>query len=166
MRVILIKSCLLGLLLFNSSTDVLSQDSPQLSNEEGYILEQYPERMPDTTKQCIFFRTLYDWKPLNRYNLIVWAPSRKYPYHLQLDQPCHNLRFAHTIAFTSRDFRLCAFGGDSVVVHHGGGMPERCPIGSITKLDEVSLQALLVQGRGRSLKEKRAAQHKLNEKIN
>ncbi len=135
-----------------------SSDSPRTANEEGYILEQYPNELPKLTKQCIFFRTLYDWKPLNRRNLIVWAPSRKHPYHLQLDRPCHNLRFAHSIGFTSTDGRLCGFGGDSVLVTSGGGIPDRCPIGSITKLDEGGLERLLAQGRGRTLREKREAE--------
>ncbi|MGB1875413.1 MAG: DUF6491 family protein [Rhodospirillaceae bacterium] len=133
-------------------------DVPKTANDEGYILEQFPDRLPQTTNQCIFFRTLYDWKPLNRHNLIVWAPSRKHPYHLQLDRPCQNLRFAHTIGFTSNNGRLCGFGGDSVLVGHGGGLPDRCPIGSITKLDEDGLDRLLAQGRGRTLREKREAE--------
>ena len=133
-------------------------DVPKTGNDEGYILEQFPDRLPQTTNQCIFFRTLYDWKPLNRHNLIVWAPSRKHPYHLQLDRPCQNLRFAHTIGFTSNNGRLCGFGGDSVLVGHGGGLPDRCPIGSITKLDEDGLDRLLAQGRGRTLREKREAE--------
>ena len=135
-------------------------DAPATANDEGYILEQYPDRLPQTTNQCIFFRTLYDWKPLNRHNLIVWAPSRKHPYHLQLDRPCQNLRFAHTIGFTSNNGRLCGFGGDSVLVGHGGGLPDRCPIGSITKLDKDGLERLLAQGRGRTLREKREAEAK------
>jgi hypothetical protein len=136
---------------------------PKTANDEGYVLEQFPDRLPDTTNQCIFFRTLYDWKPLNRHNLIVWAPSRKHPYHLQLDRPCQNLRFAHTIGFTSNNGRLCGFGGDSVLVTSGGGLPDRCPIGSITKLDEEGLERLLAQGRGRTLREKREAEAKISE---
>lgn len=136
----------------------IEDDQPKTANDEGYILEQYPDRLPQTTNQCIFFRTLHDWKPLNRYNLIVWAPSRKHPYHLQLDRPCHNLRFAHTIGFTSNNGRLCGFGGDSILVTSGGGLPDRCPIGSITKLDEEGLERLLAQGRGRTLREKREAE--------
>jgi hypothetical protein len=133
-------------------------ETPKTANNEGYVLEQFPNRLPQTTGECIFFRTLYDWKPLNRYNLIVWAPSRKHPYHLQLDRPCTNLRFAHTIGFTSNDGRLCGYAGDSVLVTSGGGLPERCPIGSITRLDEAGLERLLAQGRGRTLREKREAE--------
>lgn len=153
---------LVGLSIFGAATPYAQEASdkaaPKTANDEGYVLEQYPDALPQTSNQCIFFRTLYDWKPLNRYNLIVWAPSRKHPYHIQLDRPCHNLRFAHTIGFTSNDGRLCGFGGDSVLVGHGGGLPDRCPIGSITKLDEGGLERLLAQGRGRTLREKREAE--------
>lgn len=130
--------------------------APKDANDPGYVLERNPDSLPDTTNQCIFFRTLYDWKPLNNTNLIVWAPSRKHPYHLQLDRPCFGLRFAHSIGFTSRDSRLCGFGGDSVLVESGGGMPDRCPIGSITKLTEDSLKALLDQAPGRGSRGKKA----------
>lgn len=138
--------------------DVPDSDRPKTANDEGYVLEQFPDRLPQVTNQCIFFRTLFDWKPLNRHNLIVWAPSRKHPYHLQLDRPCQNLRFAHTIGFTSNNGRLCGFGGDSILVTSGGGLPDRCPIGSITKLDEAGLERLLAQGRGRTLREKRESE--------
>ncbi len=127
-----------------------SKDAPKDANDPGYVLEQNPDKMPDTTNQCIFFRTLYDWKALNNTNLIVWAPSRKHPYHLTLDRPCFGLKFAHSIGFTSRDSRLCGYGGDSVLVESGGGMPDRCPIGSITKLTEESLKALIAQTPSRS----------------
>ncbi len=129
-------------------------DPAKTANEPGYVLEENPGKFPDTTNQCIFFRTLYDWRALNNSNLIVWAPSRKHPYHLQLDRPCFGLRFAHSIGFTSRDSRLCGFGGDSVLVESGGGRPDRCPIGSITKLTEESLKALLDQAPGKKSDDK------------
>jgi hypothetical protein len=134
------------------------ESGPKDANDPGYMLEQYPDKLPSTTNQCIFFRTLYDWRPLNNTSLVVWAPSRNHPYHIQLDKPCMGLRFAHSIGFTSRDSRLCGFGGDSVLVESSGGRPDRCPIGSITKLTEESLKALLAQAPGRSLQDKRAAE--------
>ncbi|MCB2108396.1 MAG: hypothetical protein KDE14_11885 [Rhodobacteraceae bacterium] len=127
------------------------------ANDPDFKLEQFPDKLPRATNECVFFRTLYDWRPLNNRNLIIWAPNRRSPYHLELDRPCFGLKFAHSIGFTSRDSRLCGFGGDSVLVQSGGGMPERCPIGAITPLTEEGLQALLDQAPGRSLKEKRAA---------
>jgi len=132
-----------------------TKERPADANSPGYVLEANPSRLPDTTNQCIFFRTLYDWKPLNNTNLIVWAPTRNHPYHLQLDRPCFGLKFAYSIGFTSRDSRLCGFGGDSVLVESGGGRADRCPIGSITKLTEDSLKSLLAQAPGRRSSDKR-----------
>ncbi len=129
---------------------------PRNANDPGYILEEYPDKLPPISNQCVFFRTLYDWRPLNNTSLIVWAPSRSHPYHIQLDKPCFGLKFAHTIGFTSRDSRLCGFGGDAVLVESGGGLPDRCPIGSITELTEESLKSLLAQAPGRSMQDKQA----------
>lgn len=129
---------------------------PRDANDPGYVLEQYPDKLPQTTNECIFFRTLYDWKALNNSNLIVWAPSKNHPYHIQLDRPCQGLRFAYSIGFTSRDSRLCGFGGDAVLVESGGGRADRCPIGGITKLTEESLKSLLAQAPGKGLSEKKA----------
>lgn len=147
---------LLGLLAPGGIAFAQDAEPPKTANEPGYVLEESLGKFPDTTNQCIFFRTLYDWRALNNSNLIVWAPSRKHPYHLQLDRPCFGLRFAHSIGFTSRDSRLCGFGGDSVLVESGGGRPDRCPIGSITKLTEESLKALLDQAPGKKSDDKKS----------
>ncbi|MBL8630108.1 MAG: hypothetical protein JNM81_10795 [Rhodospirillaceae bacterium] len=150
----------LGLLALGQSAFGQDQDAGRgdgkASSELGDASAQTPDKATDNGNQCIFFRTLYDWKALNNSNLIVWAPSRKHPYHLQLNRPCFGLRFAHSIGFTSRDSRLCGFGGDSVLVESGGGMPDRCPIGSITKLTEESLKALLAQPPSKAGSEKKA----------
>jgi len=100
--------------------------------------------------ECIFFRSIYDWRAIDRSNLIVWAPSRRSPYHVRLATPCDGLRFTDTIAFSSNlDGRLCAFGGDAIVVDH-----QRCPIGSITKLSQDELNDLLARTRGQKKKDK------------
>ncbi|MDX2223157.1 MAG: DUF6491 family protein [Rhodospirillaceae bacterium] len=138
----------------NFIADPAGANRAKSPNDPGYILEQFPGKLPDTTNQCVFFRTLYDWRPLNNRSLIVWAPSRKHPYLLELDRPCMGLKFAHSIGFTSRDSRLCGFGGDSVLVRSGGGSPDRCPIGSITALTEDGLKSLLAQAPGRGLADK------------
>jgi hypothetical protein len=143
-----------------ASAAMAQEAPPKTANDPDYVLEQYPDKLPNTTIKCIQFRTLYDWRALNANNLIVWAPTRKHPYHLQLDRPCRGLRFAHQIGFTSNDSQLCGFGGDSVLVQDGGGAPDRCPIGSITPLTEDGLKRLLDQAPGRSLKDKREAEGK------
>jgi hypothetical protein len=96
------------------------------------------DKLPALSGECIWFNTLYDWKAVDWYNLIIWAPSRKYPYHLELETACDALRFVDTIAFTSHDNRLCGYGRDSVIVGH-----DRCRIGAITKLDDKGLKMWL-----------------------
>lgn len=100
-------------------------------------------RLPPITSQCIFIRSLSDWRALDRYNLIVWAPSRKHPYHLELDSACHDLRHVEAISFTAgADGRLCGFGGDAVIVS-SGGWTDRCSIGAIHKLTMESAEELI-----------------------
>jgi len=123
--------------------------SPKSPNDPGYVLEERPGRYAKGGNQCIFFRRLYDWQPLNDTNLIVWAPSRKFPYHIQLDRRCAGLRFTLGLGFYSRDSNLCPFGGDAVLVDSGAGRPERCSIAAITKLSEEALESLLDQAPGR-----------------
>jgi len=125
------------------------ESAPKSPNDPGYVLEERPGRYSKGGNQCIFFRRLYDWRPLNDTNLIVWAPSRKFPYHIQLAQRCRGLRFTLSLGFYSRDSNLCPFGGDAVLVDSGAGRPERCSIGAITKLSEEALESLLEQAPGR-----------------
>jgi hypothetical protein len=101
--------------------------------------------LPTGGLQCVFFHSIYDWRAIDRYNLILWAPNRSSPYLVALDRPCDGLLFTDTVAFSSNlDGRLCAFGGDAVVVDH-----DRCPIGAINKLTKEQLDYVLTQQRGR-----------------
>ena len=133
-----------------------AQDSEEAQTEEkitnpndpGFILEDRPSYSSSDDRQCIFFRTLYDWRPLNRTHLIVWAPSRRQAYLLQLDRPCWGLRFTNNLGFYSRDSSLCSYGGDAIIVDDGVGN-ERCTIGAITKLTDESLESILDQVPGR-----------------
>lgn len=129
--------------------DEATEAAPKSPNDPGYVLENRPGRYGPDANQCIFFRTLYDWKPLNDSNLIVWAPSRNNPYLIQLNQRCSAMRFTLSLGFYSRDSNLCPMGGDAVIVDGSGGRPERCGIGGITKLNEESLQSLLDQASSR-----------------
>lgn len=96
-----------------------------------------PRKFPKMTRECMFFRTIYDWRALDPYNLIVWFNNRNTPRHIELETACYSARFVDTIAFTSRDNRLCAFGGDSVII---GDM--QCSIGALNKLTPDEADAL------------------------
>jgi len=114
----------------------------QTSQYRGTLEESYfRPGFPETTLECIFIETLYDWKALDASRLIVWAPSRKSPYLLVLDQPCSQMRFVDRIGFSDRDGRLCGFGRDAIIIP--GSFPERCTIGAIHRLDEQTAKKLL-----------------------
>ena len=132
------------------------QDAPEAdrpptksANDPDYVLEEEAGRYAKGGNQCIFFRRLRDWEPLNDTNLIVWTPSRNSPYHIQLAQHCRGLRFTVSLGFFSRDSNLCPFGGDAVVVDRGAGVPQRCSIARITKLTAEAVESLRKQAPGR-----------------
>ena len=112
------------------------------SKEQAHMLEPHKKaNFPQVTIDCIFLKTLYDWKVIDPYHMIVWAPNRKTAYLIEFDVLCSEARFAHLIAFTGRDGRLCGFGKDSVVIP--GPIPKRCPIGAIYPLTESDLATWL-----------------------
>jgi hypothetical protein len=83
-----------------------------------------------------------DFRVLDRSNLILYAPSPRHAYHVELLPPCQGLRFADTIALRGRMGRLAGFAGDRVIIP-GPGFPERCSIRSVRRLDEAALAELI-----------------------
>ncbi len=113
---------LAGLAALAACTTVPQRTSEGVTGESGR------RALPKPTLDCIFVRSLYDWKALDDYNLVVWAPSRHRPYHVELNLRCNGLRFADAIAFSDRgDGRICS--GDAIIV--GRTLPQRCTIGAI-----------------------------------
>jgi hypothetical protein len=88
---------------------------------------------------CIFARSITDWRPLDDGNLILFA-GRQRPYHVELTRRAFDLTRDDDIGLYDRDGRICPYGGDAVVVN--GAIPERVTIASIRALDEGELQAL------------------------
>lgn len=126
--------------------------APASAQDAGSAAEAAQESAPNTN-QCIFFRSLYDWKPLSNTSLILWG-TRTQPYHLTLTPPCNGLRFANVIGFSSRTSRVCVM--DAVLVDNGPGFPERCLIQAVVKLDDESLQTLMAQTPGADPRKKTA----------
>jgi len=88
---------------------------------------------------CFFANAMTDWRPLDSMNLVVFT-GRRQPYHVQLSMRSMSLRYEDTIAFTDRDGRICAHGGDSIVIN--GDMPDRISIASVRRLNETQLEDL------------------------
>lgn len=84
-----------------------------------------------------------DFRVLDERNLVLYAPSRRHPWHLELAQRCLGLRFADTIRLTGRTGRLGGYAGDAILIDGPGGRPDRCLVSRATALDEAGLEVLL-----------------------
>src|SRR5512140_1210480 len=88
-----------------------------------------PARLPKMTLDCIFVSSIDDWKALDDYNLIIYAPTRKTAYHIELETYCHALLSADRIGLAVHaEGRLCSLGGDALVIGD-----QRCTIGAIRR---------------------------------
>jgi hypothetical protein len=94
-------------------------------------------------KDCFWVDTVHSWRVLDPKNLIVYAPSRRCPYHVELMHTCQGVRFAEHIGFRDTDARICGWGGDTLIIPHE--LPVRCPITAVTRLHGGSLLALYAQ---------------------
>jgi hypothetical protein len=92
---------------------------------------------------CLFVRSIHDFRPLDRTNLIVWAPGRRDAYLVELGFPLPELKFAHRLAVVDRnhDGMLCGFGMDRIVVPDSFGS-QHATIRSMTRLDEAGIAEL------------------------
>lgn len=97
--------------------------------------------IPSGGNDCFWARSIHDWRALNDKSLIVWSPSRHCPYRVDVVGHCSGLRFANDIGFQDRDGRICAFGGDAIVIPGPAG--GRCTIASVKRIDPEELDRLL-----------------------
>jgi Family of unknown function (DUF6491) len=92
---------------------------------------------------CLFVRSIHDFRPLDRTNLIIWAPGRRDAYLVELGFPLPELKFAQRLAVVDRnhDGMLCGFGMDRIVVPDTFGSTPST-VRSMTKLDDAGLAEL------------------------
>ena len=88
-----------------------------------------------------------DFRVLDASNLVLYAPTRRQAFHVELMPPCQGLRFADTIAIRGRGGRLAGFAGDAIVVPRAG-LSDRCPVSSVRRLSEAELTELILQFEG------------------
>lgn len=91
---------------------------------------------------CILISTIRDYRTLDDRNLLIYGPADR-AYFVTLFRPSFELRSSFQMGFSSRDNRLCPYGGDAIVV--GGLTPEEVGIQSISRVSEEQEEQLLVR---------------------
>lgn len=91
---------------------------------------------------CILIRTIRDYRLLDDRNLLIYGPGDR-AYYVTLFRPSFELRSSFQMGFSSRDDRLCPFGGDAIVV--GSMRREEIAIQSISRVTEEQEEQLLVR---------------------
>ena len=95
------------------------------------------------TNECVFTRSIYDFKALDRNNLVIWAPSRSKAYLVELSMPLPELKFASRLALVDRnhDGMLCGYGMDRIVVADSS-FAQPSTIMGMSRLDAAGLAQL------------------------
>jgi hypothetical protein len=106
---------------------------------------------------CTFFRSISDFRPLDRTKLVVWAPSKRDAYLVELGMPLFDLKHANELAFidSNRDGRLCGYGMDRIAVGNAS-FPQQSTILGMTRLDATQLVGLEQQYGVRLVSKKKA----------
>ena len=97
---------------------------------------------PPGKEDCIFFRTLHDWSPIDRERLLVYAMGRV-PYLATLSFPSNDLNFELAVGFQDRDNdgRLCGHGFDALILRDG--IPDRITIASLQRIEKADAEKFL-----------------------
>lgn len=93
---------------------------------------------------CFYRRQVSDFRPLDRSNLVVYAPTRSNAYHVQISPPSTSLRWADAIAFKSRSSRICGYAGERVLLD-GSATAREFSVVSVHRLDETAYDSLLAR---------------------
>jgi hypothetical protein len=95
---------------------------------------------------CVFARTINDFKVLDRNKMVIWAPTRSKAYLVELSMPLPELKFANRIAVVDRnhDGMLCGYGMDRIIVADSTAAGFRTPatIMGMKRLDDAELAQL------------------------
>lgn len=90
---------------------------------------------------CFFARSVRRFEVLDNTALLVWAPSLRCPYRVELQGYCNNLDAAHGIAFDTRG-AVCSDAGASLVFRDMGEAGE-CRVGRVSRLSQSELAQVL-----------------------
>lgn len=94
---------------------------------------------------CFYRRQAQDFQALDRSSLVVFAPTRRNAYLVQVSPPSNELRFADGIAFDSRSNQVCGRAGDALLL--GAGALRRYAVVDVRRLEPGQLDTVLASHR-------------------
>jgi hypothetical protein len=108
---------------------------------------QAADNKPKDHHDCVFARTPQSWRVLDDTHLVIWAPTQKDAYLLELMTPLQDLNFTAKLAFIDRDNNgmICGDGSDQIAVPDSTGPSWPARIIAMHHLDNDELQALSEQ---------------------
>lgn len=96
---------------------------------------------------CFYRRQVQDFRALDRTSLVVFAPTRRNAYLVQVSPPSNDLRFADALAFESRSNQVCGRAGDALLL--GAGTLRRYSVVDVRRLEPGQLDTVLASyGKG------------------
>lgn len=75
-----------------------------------------PGKFPVPSGQCIFLRTIQDWKAADPYRILVRTKVSGWQWEVLLDRRCSDLLYANALAWDTPDSRVCDYRRDAITV--------------------------------------------------
>jgi hypothetical protein len=91
---------------------------------------------------CFQATQVTGFRPLDRSNLIVYAPTKSRAYHVRIRPPARELSFTSRIAFDGQGTRICGHAGDGVIFDTDS-MARKYFVTAVYRLDAEGAQSLI-----------------------
>jgi hypothetical protein len=75
-----------------------------------------PSRFPNPTGNCIFLRTIQDWKAVDPYRILVRTRVQGWQWEVLLDRRCSDILYANALKWDTPDTRVCDYRRDAITV--------------------------------------------------
>lgn len=95
-------------------------------------------------KGCFRPGQVTGFEPLDRQNMIVYAPTKSSAYHVRINRAARELTSTNTIAFDSAGSMVCGYPGEGVLLG-SGGMARRYFVTDVYELNAEGVQMLIEQ---------------------
>lgn len=104
---------------------------------------QTPSKPAVKKSQCLFSTTVRDWRALDDSHLVIWGPSAKDTYLVEIMRRLPDMRVTENMAFIDGDHdgMICSGAGDQIAVPKSR-VSAPAFIAFMKRLDEAGLRAV------------------------